>query len=188
VELGGGDGTFLLALGRRVADAIGAADVTLVDQQLLVTPATRQALDALSWHVQVVQADVFEWLDRRSEQKENDADITMANLFLHHFDDGRLKMLLRHTAAWTRLFVACEPRRSRTALAAAALTRLIGGNDVTVHDAVISVRAGFRGRELSALWPSVDAWQLNEYQGGPFTHTFVANRLMANQLNVPTEQ
>jgi hypothetical protein len=47
---------------------------------------------------------------------------------------------------------------------------------VTRHDAVLSVRAGFAGRELSALWPSADGWKLEERRAGLFSHLFVAHR------------
>ena len=63
------------------------------------------------------------------------ADATVANLFLHHFREGELAHLLNLAAQQTKRFIACEPRRSRTALAGASLLRLIGCNDVTVHDA-----------------------------------------------------
>src|SRR6187397_1815646 len=51
VELGGGDGTFLLEVAKRAAPRIGALRATLVDQQALVTSETRDALAALSWSV-----------------------------------------------------------------------------------------------------------------------------------------
>ena len=53
-----------------------------------------------------------------------------------------------------KAFVACEPRRSAFALLGARMVFALGANDVTRHDAVASVRAGFRGRELSGLWPT----------------------------------
>jgi hypothetical protein len=171
VELGGGDGTFLLAVARRLASTRGPARAILVDQQSLVTPPTRAAFDALSWTVEPVRADVFDWLKAPSS---GSADIMMANLFLHHFSDEGLTALFRDAARQTRLFLACEPLRSRTALAAASMMRVIGANSVTMHDAKISVRAGFRGHELSALWPTGSGWQLTEGKAGRFTHGFAA--------------
>jgi hypothetical protein len=51
----------------------------------------------------------------------------------------------------------------------------LGANDVTRHDAVASVRAGFRGRELCGLWPkSAPGWRLGEHGVFPFTHLFHA--------------
>ena len=48
---------------------------------------------------------------------------------------------------------ACEPRRSRFALAASHLIFFLGANAVTRNDGVLSVRAGFVERELGAAWP-----------------------------------
>jgi hypothetical protein len=171
VELGAGDGTFLLEVARRVASKIGPARVMLVDQQDLVTFPTREALSALGWRVETVAADVFDWLAGRHSEV---ADITIANLFLHHFQGERLSTLLCEASKHTRMFVACEPYRSRWALAAASMMRAIGCNAVTVHDARLSVRAGFRERELSALWPGGRDWVLDEKRVGRFTHGFLA--------------
>jgi hypothetical protein len=173
VELGGGDGTFLLEVAKRAAPSIGPARVMLVDQQALVTSATRDAMTALSWPLETVQTDVFAWLLRDGLEP---ADVIIANLFLHHFEGERLATLLREAARQTRVFVACEPHRSAPALAAASLLGAIGCNGVTLHDARISVRAGFRGAELSAIWPAGNGWTLQEYKAGRFTHGFVARQ------------
>jgi len=74
------------------------------------------------------------------------------------------------------VFIACEPHRSAAAFIAASLMRLIGCNGVTVHDARISVRAGFRPPDLSALWPTGSGWTVHEYKAGRFTHAFVARK------------
>ena len=52
----------------------------------------------------------------------------------------------------------------------------LGCNDVSRHDAVVSVRAGFNGAELSALWPDPSRWELHEDGPWLFTHRFVARR------------
>ena len=56
------------------------------------------------------------------------------------------------------------------------MTWAIGANEITRHDAVASVRAGFRGQELSALWPEPDRWRLQEWAASPLSHCFVAVR------------
>jgi hypothetical protein len=53
---------------------------------------------------------------------------------------------------------------------------MIGCNSVTQHDAPISVRAGFSGDELSALWPDKQNWWLTEQRVGAFSHLFIARR------------
>jgi hypothetical protein len=172
VELGAGDGTFLLRVARRSAAHHVTVEATLVDRQNLVSVETRLALAALDWHVESVTADVLDWL----EQSALASDVMFANLFLHHFSDESLSALLCLVAPKTDLFMACEPRRSPLALAASRLIGLIGCNAVTRHDAVLSVHAGFVGRELSALWPRGEQWQLTEWAAGLFSHCFVATR------------
>ena len=146
-------------------------EIILVDQQNLLGPQTVEALARLGWTARSVAADVFDWL-----QGKEAADITLANLFLHHFPEERLKFLLALAAPRTEMFVACEPRRGGLPLLCSRLLGLIGCNSVTRHDAVVSVRAGFRARELSALWPREDRWRLEERAAGAFSHLFVARR------------
>ena len=76
----------------------------------------------------------------------------------------------------TNGFAACEPRRYPAALRASRWLWLLGCNQVTRHDAVASVRAGFDGRELSGFWPGNGNWQLREEAAGLFSHRFVARQ------------
>jgi hypothetical protein len=170
-ELGAGDGSFTA----RVARHAGAAEVsaTLVDQQDIVAPETFAELAARGWHAQVARADVFAWLEGAAPAR---CDAIVANLFLHHFDAEPLARILSLVARRTDVFVACETRRSAFALAGARLLGVVGCNDVSRHDAVVSVRAGFHDGELAALWPSGGGWTLREEARGPFSHAFVAVR------------
>jgi hypothetical protein len=170
VELGGGDGTFM----RRVARKLGWRDVdlVLVDRQDILSDETRTAFAHAGWRVQVRRGDVFEFLDGEHAA----ADLVVANLFLHHFSDASLARLLRAAAALAPLFIACEPRRSLLALTGSRLLFAIGCNDVSRHDAVASVRAGFTGGELSRQWPKGEGWRLHEASALPFSHSFVAAR------------
>jgi SAM-dependent methyltransferase len=170
VELGGGDGTFML----RVAQKLGWRDVdlVLVDRQDIVADETRAGFAEAGWRVNMRRGDVFDFLDGEHDA----ADLVAANLFLHHFSDASLARLLRAAAALAPLFAACEPRRSLPALTGSKLLFAIGCNDVSRHDAVASVRAGFSGSELSRLWPECKGWRLHEAGSWPFTHSFVASR------------
>lgn len=170
VELGAGDGTFLLRLARRTASRWKPARVLLVDRQQLLSAETRAEFKALSWNVEAVQMDVAEWLRGSAEP----SDLTIANLFLHHFKDDDLRGLLRQVAEQTSCFLACEPRRSRVALAATRLLSLIGCNEVTRHDGRISVQAGFTDNELSSMWPTDKGWRLTEGRAGWVSHCFLA--------------
>jgi hypothetical protein len=172
VDLGGGDGAFLLAVARRLGAGWGGVAATLVDRQDIVSGHTREAFRALGWRVDTVAADAGDYLDRRDAP----VDIIVANLFLHHFDAAQLRPLLARIAGRTQTFIACEPRRGALALGASRMLWAIGCNDVTRHDAAASVRAGFAGRELSADWPQHDGWSLHEHPAGLFTHCFIACR------------
>ena len=172
VELGAGDGTLLLRIARRLAGQTGVRAL-LVDRRPSVSADTLEALTAAGWTVDICESDVFEWLCRPQAET---ADATIANLFLHHFREGQLAHLLNLASQQTKRFIACEPRRSRAALAGSSLLPLIGCNDVTTHDADVSVRAGFRDRELSALWPPDAEWQVTERRAGLFSHAFMAAR------------
>ncbi|HEY2952136.1 MAG TPA: methyltransferase domain-containing protein [Verrucomicrobiae bacterium] len=171
VELGAGDGTFMLAVAHRTAARWSGVETVLVDQQDLVSEQTRSDFGRLGWTARCVTADVFDWLESAET-----SDITVANLFLHHFEEEQLRTLLRLAAGRTDLFAACEPRRSGPPLLFSRLLWLIGCNRVTRHDAVVSVRAGFSGRELSALWPPDGRWRLEERAAGLFSQLFVAKR------------
>lgn len=171
VELGAGDGTFLLRVARRLRWR--DVRVTLVDRQPLLSAGTRDGFRQIGWTVGAVEADVFDWL---RNARPGAAEIIVANLFLHHFTTGKLANLLALAAARARLFAACEPRRGGLALTAARMLNLIGCNAVTQHDAVVSVRAGFAGRELSTLWPSGSDWRMSERPAGLFSHGFCATR------------
>lgn len=171
VELGAGDGTFMLAVARRLAKRWPQVRLTFVDQQNIVTPGTRDAFRKLGWQPESVTADVFAFL-----ADGEPADVIAANLFLHHFSDDALRRLFTGAAKLAPSFVACEPLRSPRALLGSRLLFAIGCNDVSRHDAVVSVRAGFRGSELSALWPRDRNWHLLERTALPFTHCFAARR------------
>jgi methyltransferase family protein len=175
VELGAGDGTFLLRLATRLGSRWKPSRVTLVDQQLLLDGPTRSAFEARGWNVDARQIDLFEW----AESQREPADLIIANLFLHHFVQADLRRLFARLSALTDFFLACEPRRSPAALGATSLLWLIGGNDITRHDGRLSVRAGFADSELSRLWPADAGWQLQERPAGWVSHCFVAGRASA---------
>ena len=171
VELGGGDGTFLLQLARRMGPRWPGVQAILVDRLTVVADATREAFSEWGWVLETVETDIFDWLPR-----EQSRAVVLANLFLHHFDDAKLALLLKLAADRSEVFVACEPRRSFLALGASHGLALVGCNEVTRHDAVASVRAGFADQELRGCWPGTGRWKLKEYSAGLFTHCFVAAR------------
>ena len=147
-------------------------NVLFIDLQNLLHEETKSQFAALNWHVRSVESDIFHWL-KTSTLK---SDVILANLVLHHFTDSQLTLLFSEIAKRADAFIAVEPRRSRWPLFCTRLLGLIGCNAVTRHDAPVSVRAGFNGRELSALWPHNNEWELTEQRAGWFSHQFVARR------------
>ena len=168
-ELGAGDGHFASRMLRRLPRAKG--HLVLVDRTPTVSALTQRTLEAQGWTVEIARTDVFEWLASAGH-----CNAIYANLFLHHFDDVPLSRMLGHVSERCDQFVACEPRRSPMALAGSRLLGLIGCNDVTRHDAVVSVRAGFTEDDITALWPDEDRWTLREVPAGLFSHRFTARR------------
>lgn len=173
LDLGSGDGAFMLRVARRLAARWPEVTVALLDQQNIVSDCTLKAFAALGWKAEPVRADTFDYL----EQMHPRVDVLTANLVLHHFSQERLARLLSLAAQSTRLFVACEPRRSKFVLRLSRLLWLIGCSEVARKDAVLSARAGFRGNELSALWPRQDYWELHEDAASLFTHYLVARQV-----------
>jgi hypothetical protein len=175
VELGAGDGSLALRLARSLAPRWPGVRLTLLDLEPCVAPATAEAIRACGWTLDVVAADALDWLAAARAQR---VGVVLANLFVHHFAGERLERLLGGVAASADAFVCVEPRRARLALAGSRLLGLIGCNDVTRHDAVVSVHAGFRAREIGAAWLDAGArgWTLHENAAGLFSHLFAARR------------
>ena len=173
IDLGAGDGTFMLRVAHKLAPRWRNVTAVLLDGQDIVTQRTLSGFSALQWRAEAVVADAFDFL---AQTRRGNADVLTANLFLHHFDEDRLAKLMQEMARCASLVVACEPRRGPVALWASRMVGAIGCGAVTRHDAVVSVRAGFSGDELSRLWPCQGDWDLHEYRAWPFTHCFVARK------------
>ena len=171
IDLGAGDGTLLLKVLKSAHNAI--REIVLVDQQRIVSDRTLAAFRSLGIQPTVALWDVCGWLAQQSKSRHT---TIVANLFLHHFESPDLDRLLELASKACDVFIACEPRRGAWPHAAASLVGLIGCNHVTRHDAVVSVRAGFRDGELTALWPEEAHWQIEERVAGLFSHLFVARR------------
>ncbi len=137
IELGAGAGE----LTRKLATH---GKVTGLD--FLEKPAS---LDA-SW----LAGDLFETLPTA------DGDTVVANLILHHFEAPDLARLGELIQTRRRLIVA-EPSRCQSALIQGRLLWPFI-NDVTRHDMMISIRAGFQKGELPALLKLGDDWEWRE--------------------------
>lgn len=175
IELGAGDGISMLTLAHQLSAHFGRKrwpiNTILVDRRLHVARETLDQLQALGWTTECVTADVFDWLPMAAE-----GNVILCNLLLHHFPPRLLVDLLAVGAQKSALFLACEPARSRLSLYCSYLLGIIGCNDVTRHDAVASVHAGFSHQEISSHWPDRTQWNLEEHRAGLFSHLFIAQR------------
>jgi hypothetical protein len=132
LEIGPGSGE----LGLRLAQDGAAIDGLDLWPRPGLWPAARK------WH----QADL------RTFNGYADYPVVFGNLIFHQFSDADLALLgdtLRRSA---RVIVACEPLRRRVSqVLYRSFAPLFGANYVSLHDAHVSIAAGFRGDELPAL-------------------------------------
>ena len=144
VEVGSGDGHLARAM------ASDGYTVTAVD----LAPRPRNLPENIRW----IQGDLFDELPHLS------ADVLIANLFWHHFDDEQLAELAPIIERFP-LVLASEPLRAHFPhFLGAVLVPFV--NRVTRHDLFVSIRAGFRPGELSNRWKlESDEWQIEESTG-----------------------
>ncbi|PWJ88858.1 methyltransferase family protein [Mesorhizobium loti] len=167
LELGAGDGKFMLRVARLMARRWPDVEIVMVDRIDLIGKDVCNSFAEFGWRAQPVTADIFDWTGDRP------FDLVCANLILHHFDDTRLLELFSRIMTMAPMLVATEPLRAKGPLAATRLLRLIGACAVTLNDATQSVRSGFRGTELSQLWQLSGGMPVMEARKGLFTQGFV---------------
>lgn len=141
---------------------LGAGDGLLAQQAWskgIAQPARWSALDLapppVGWPHEAVwhQGDLF------ALPVLPEAEIIVANLFLHHFENDGLQKLGARLPESCQLLVACEPARRRLhSLQGHLLSALIDLSPVTHHDMLVSIRAGFLGDELSQAL-GLQGWQ-----------------------------
>lgn len=173
VELGAGDGHFLLNVARRLRAKWPAAEVTLVDRLDSFDPEIGERFNNLGWSVRTEIKTASDWLQ---QSHPDSADAIVCNLFLHQFRTEELNHMLQLAARRANLLIALEPRRSFRSRLSGSLLWMIGCGPVTRHDADISIRAGFDGNDLTGIWPDANNWALTERPAGLFSHLFVARR------------
>lgn len=173
VELGAGDGHFLLSVAKRLNGRWSGTQAVLVDRLNVPDPQICEQFHSIGWQARVEIAEAIEWLRRA---QPGTPQIIISNLFFHQFETEQLAEMLRLAAGASHLVVALEPRRSWLSGICGRLLWAIGCGPVTRHDARISIRAGFAGTELSALWPDKQNWRLTEQPAGVFSHLFIARR------------
>jgi len=171
VELGAGDGHFLLRVAQRLRWP--ETEAVLVDRLKAMDPQIAKLFRGLGCRVKSENADAADWLRR---QPPGSADVVIGNLFFHQFETRPLVELLQLAANAARRVIALEPRRAWLPKLCGHWLWAVGCGPVTRHDANISVGAGFRDNEISALWPDKENWTLTERSAGLFSHLFIARR------------
>jgi hypothetical protein len=141
LELGAGMGDLARYLGARGVPVDG----------LDLWPRPDAWPPARAWHTADLRT--FEGFDRYP--------VVIGNLIFHQFTDSELSGLGAKLRQGARVILANEPQRRRLSqIATAALAPLLGLNHVSLHDAHVSVTAGFCGDELPRLLGLDDgAWQ-----------------------------
>lgn len=138
VELAPGDGAFGQLLTRGSAPPFRQPGSVLGLDRL---PRPRAWPSAWPWQ----QTDLLEWEDYSGRP------VVFGNFILHHFTGEQLARLGSRWNRNSRLLVFNETLRSIHALWLARTSFLLGVHAVTRHDALASIRAGFRGEELARL-------------------------------------
>jgi len=132
LEIGAGDG----ALGLRLA----ARGVPVDGLDLWPRPGAWPA--ARAWH----RTDLLKFGGFA------DYEVIIGNLIFHQFPADQLAALGRQLVRTARVIVACEPMRRRVSqVVFARLAPLLGANAVSLHDAHVSIAAGFCERELPEM-------------------------------------
>jgi hypothetical protein len=143
LELGAGDGT----LGHRLVRA-GAVEPSLLTAVDLAPTPANWAKEA-RW----MQQDVL-------TQPLPEAELVVANLFLHHFEPPALRMLGHALPESCQVLLCCEPARRSLHLWQSRLLMLLPLSRVTRHDMPVSIRAGFLGDELSRFF-GISDWKVS---------------------------
>jgi SAM-dependent methyltransferase len=131
LELGAGTGELGAALGR-AGFAVDGLDLW---------PRPARWPQRRAWH----QADL------RAFGGYGAYPVVIGNLILHQFQDAELAEIGRILRGSARVIAACEPERRRLSQTImAAVGPVLGASPVTLHDARVSIQAGFQGGELAA--------------------------------------
>lgn len=87
--------------------------------------------------------------------------VVFGNLIFHQLSADDLREIGAR-ARNVRAILACEPLRRRgSQIAFAAIAPLLGANHVSLHDAHVSIAAGFRGDELPTLLGlAANSWRI----------------------------
>jgi hypothetical protein len=138
LELGAGTG--------ELADQLRRRGVCVAGLDLWPPPANWPA--DMAWHRH----------DLRTFEQFGDYAAVFGNLIYHQFSDLELAQLGEKLRATARVILACEPQRRRLSqIFYRRFAPLFGANHVSLHDAHVSIAAGFKDHELPHALGLADA-------------------------------
>ena len=168
IEIGAGDGSFLelcqecLELMPEVDEWERSLESRFTGIDLIAKPEGMH--DSIDWF----QGDLFDMPSLPIV--EGELSIVVCNLILHHFDTEQLGLLVDLLQQCDHV-LAVEPYRSW-------FPKFMGYlafpfiNDVTRHDMIVSIEAGFRRGELAEFFKSKNVEEKVTRRGGLRTHLF----------------
>ncbi len=168
LELGAGDGTFAIEHLVPLFQESARAD----------TPCSYTGFDR--WSRPQALPEDFDWVqgDILTYQDWEAYDVVVVNLLLHQFSDQELEELGKGIRIHARNLIANETARSWGALWKTRASFLLGLGYVSRHDALVSIRAGFRERELPVLLGlDPPAWDVPVHTTPMCAYRMVATRL-----------
>jgi hypothetical protein len=113
LELGAGDGSLMLRFAQSLRPPWRDVEVTFIDRQDLIGPEIREPLGLLGWDVQVLRMDALDWARAASDQQY---DLCLTTLLLHHFQFSSLEELLRDVGHLSPANHAATVRRGSAAI------------------------------------------------------------------------
>src|SRR5712675_55067 len=147
VDLGSGDGQFMLRVARRLAARWPDVTVVLQDKQDIVSRTTREAFAALRWRVETSATDVFDFL---ASARSSRPDIVTSNLFLVTMSGREDRALARKS----KTSVALVSTRHRSAAKASRVVRLTISCLSCRTTVTSGQRAASRRATRNMNWPS----------------------------------
>lgn len=159
LELGSGDGGFGLSLLNA-----NPAQINRAYSGLDLWSAPENWPKQWNW----LQEDIIETTSYTTHP------IVIGNMILHQFDDATLAQIGKQLNEHAEVLIFNETARSRMSLTLLPLTRLLGTNYVSNHDAKVSVESGFREEELPetlGLDREVWTWSIRKTLLGAYRFT-----------------
>ena len=145
IEIGSGDGQFLESLKHNI-------DLNLIGIDIQSKP------QSISSEIEWIQEDILQIND--IPLNNSDPVAVICNLILHHFTDDQLFKIGKLLSKANHIIINEPSRRFIPLIMGYLAFPLLG--QVTRHDMIVSIRAGFRGRELLKFFPSKNCITIKE--------------------------